>query len=388
MVLNAPKNEFINSAPAIILVHGFYGSFLRSSSTKRRTFLTASSLLFNTINIGYQTPIKDLPRASLELEGMFGSISIVPYLFEVDVYNKLAKTLANETNYQVIPLVYDWREHSIEAVRKLDNLIEELKDKGVEKITIIAHSMGGLVVSYYLGFGVQNPQEGLMNWSGAKKVNRVVFLGTPFRGAMSILKNMELGGGYFFNSKMIPPENYQSFPSSYILLPSLAEAIEPKSMKSVPLDLHSDSFWMDHRLGLFRVNKKISEESILARKKYIKEQMANAYIFRERSVYMRSGQWSAPRELKVLNVIGHTNPTLDKAAFNTKNNRFYFSESDSFAFDTDILYRDGDGTVTVSSATVPPALEPNTKTIMTSYQHAELFSDPDVYSEIKATLME
>jgi len=68
-------------------------------------------------------------------------------------------------------LKYNIEEHA----KKLDEHIEEIKKSaGVDKVNIVAHSMGGLITRYYI-----------QNYGGYESVNKVVTLGTPHEGAKS-----------------------------------------------------------------------------------------------------------------------------------------------------------------------------------------------------------
>jgi triacylglycerol lipase len=71
--------------------------------------------------------------------------------------------------------VVDFRDRfgsNIDHAAEIASAIEELRRKtGAERVDVVAHSMGGLALRYYLHFH-----------AGSTKVRRVVFTGTPHRG--------------------------------------------------------------------------------------------------------------------------------------------------------------------------------------------------------------
>jgi triacylglycerol lipase len=71
--------------------------------------------------------------------------------------------------------VVDFRDRfgsNIDHAAEIAAAVDELRRKtGAERVDVVAHSMGGLALRYYLHFH-----------AGSSKVRRVVFTGTPHRG--------------------------------------------------------------------------------------------------------------------------------------------------------------------------------------------------------------
>ncbi len=75
-------------------------------------------------------------------------------------------------NYVVIPFGYDWRMDNTTNVARLTSFIDQkMAETGATKVSIVGHSMGGLITSKYIANG------------NAHKVNKIVTLGTPYLGA-------------------------------------------------------------------------------------------------------------------------------------------------------------------------------------------------------------
>ncbi len=94
-----------------------------------------------------------------------------------NVYKKMNDFLAGQ-DYDVHYFGYDWRLDISQSARHLETWISELPEGPV---SIIAHSMGGLVTAQYLK-QAENP-----------RVEKFIAIGTPFQGAVGALKDLELG---------------------------------------------------------------------------------------------------------------------------------------------------------------------------------------------------
>ncbi len=88
-----------------------------------------------------------------------------------DVYNPILTTLS-ESNWQVIPFYYDWRQ---QIPSNSNTLSDKINSSTVsdEKVNIVSHSMGGLVASDYLA-----------NHDQGTKTNSLLAVGSPLKGAV------------------------------------------------------------------------------------------------------------------------------------------------------------------------------------------------------------
>ncbi|HUH74159.1 MAG TPA: alpha/beta hydrolase [Chitinophagales bacterium] len=99
------------------------------------------------------------------------------------------ETLARDLDKTVVYLNYNSGRHISTNGQELNELLENLIlnwSVPVEEITIIAHSMGGLVTRSAFYYG----QKHLKSWT--KYLQKIVFLGTPHHGA-----HLERAGNYF-----------------------------------------------------------------------------------------------------------------------------------------------------------------------------------------------
>ena len=111
---------------------------------------------------------------------------------------------------------YDWRKSNAESASILQNKIDAvLAETGMNKVDIVAHSMGGLVAQKYISD------------NSASKVDKLIFIGTPHLGAPKAFKALMYGddmgikklGVSLLHSPKIR-EISQNFPSVFDLLPS------------------------------------------------------------------------------------------------------------------------------------------------------------------------
>ena len=344
-----------DTRPAVIFVHGYYGSALGAR-----------------------------PSPALEVEGLFGSVAVLPFLYGITIYSPMMDSLSRGGANQVVAYSYDWRQDLQPAAAGLAALVESLRSAGAPRVSIVAHSMGGLVTSYYLGYGAQPVASARLTWEGARSVAKVVFLGTPFRGAISILRNMQHGTGYPWNKDLLEPATISSWGASYHLLPFLDDKILGEDGHPHGLRLAQASTWENWKLGYHRLPSP-SPGVGQARGAYVKQKIDEASRFLT-LVQLKGAP--APAGLRVLNVTGEGKPTLAKGYAVEGRHECLFLESDmeNIGKSISLLQEDGDGTVPLSSAALPPGLEPRGLELRSNFAHDKLFLDPKIEKEYQQFL--
>ncbi|MEO1086770.1 MAG: hypothetical protein AAFY88_21260, partial [Acidobacteriota bacterium] len=100
---------------------------------------------------------------------------------------------------------YDWRRSNVENARRFQSFLEERRAEvsaererrfGVKnpdvRFDVIAHSMGGLLLRYFLRYGDRPLPEGddvpTLTWAGARHIDRAVFVAPPNAGAVDALR--------------------------------------------------------------------------------------------------------------------------------------------------------------------------------------------------------
>ncbi len=376
---------------AIIFVPGFYGSALKDARSGDRFFISASEYIFGSkavsLHVG-ELATPDSPE--LELDGVLEGVRLIPGLYTYDVYGKFLNSLrdyATETHQELVPFAYDWRKDLSEDAKRLGQTVDDLQARGIRDIKIVAHSMGCLITTYYLAYGVQEPEKATLNWSGALKTQRAVLMAGPYRGVFSLFRNMQTGATIGGNHTFMPAETVASLPSSYQLLPFPDFHLLKMNGINTSLPLDDYQTWKKLQLGLFH-NQTLPSQVQERRTDYVDHQLKRAVAFSHDIQLPLNSASPPPKGLKVLQLVGSGHPVVDSA--------YWDSTKDGFCFDTDpleklklskgALFLDGDGSVTVRSARLPPALEPNTRVLHSTMVHEKIFEDEVFRNELREFL--
>lgn len=156
------------------------------------------------------------------------------------VYAKMLLRLQHE--YEVYTFPYDWRRAPDTHARRLSQFIDQkLAASDKKKVTLVGHSMGGLVALDYLS--------GEKTSSHADQfVERVITLGTPFRGAMDAVVNLARGDdpkmeiARKLNKANDPQKMLRSLPGMYSILPAPGELF-PNWNPLPDLDIWNPDTW-------------------------------------------------------------------------------------------------------------------------------------------------
>lgn len=261
--------------PPVIIIPGILGSRLRERRSGReiwpgsplRLLLATPNLALN-IDPATLEPRPDDVEAYDLFRGVLGS----------DFYGTIIDTLESQggyvrgeaghpadprtRRYYVFP--YDWRQDNVITARQLDAFIEQIRrDYGdpALKVDVVAHSMGGLIVRYYIQYGLMDVLEGNefpANFAGADKIRTAVLLGTPNLGSVSALHS--LLDGHRVGWQTIPAEVLATMPSVYELLPHpVTNWIVDAAGKPLERDLFFVGTWSAYRWSVFdpRVEKRV-----------------------------------------------------------------------------------------------------------------------------------
>ncbi|MEM8758140.1 MAG: hypothetical protein AAGF47_10215 [Planctomycetota bacterium] len=164
---------------------------------------------------------------------------------------------------------YDWRRSVPENAALLATFIDNVRefaaydakvgDKSKIKIDVVAHSMGGLLLRYFLRYGAtplhelgDSPEP---NWLGAEVIEHAIMVGTPNAGSMQAMEKLLGGLPASPATPAYPPATLCTMPSIYQLLPRVRhEAFDMPDGTPVG-DYMDPELWARNRWGL------MSEES-------------------------------------------------------------------------------------------------------------------------------
>jgi pimeloyl-ACP methyl ester carboxylesterase len=360
------KPPDVESSPeaAIVLIPGYYGSRLVEETSGRLVWLSVQEALFGTRSLAVPQPdlgIQDF--VLVRSDGILQDISVVPFVYSVNGYGPLLKALDDIGPLtSVVPLAYDWRMDLLAAVDALHQTIERLRKQGIPRIALVAHSMGGLIAAYYLRYGTQQPAQAIETWEGASRVNAVVLTGVPYRGSMTTFRNMQYGRRIGLNGMLLTAEAVSSFPGSYYLLPAPgSDVLLSRSLEKLEGFLYRPHYWKQYGWGLLRDGVSRSDSVFEKRAAYTERWLEQARRFFD--LLHRPAAITSRPVIPLLEVMGTGFETLAAGFWlgsdSSVGTELLFDKDQvrrsRSALDYSLLLADGDGTVTASSASLPPA---------------------------------
>ena len=389
---------------AIIFIPGNYGSALKKKTTGERVWLTVSEGLWGSSTLALDQDGLEI-SGTMELieDGILGNVRVVPLVYVVDVYASLLENLEDrfQGKARIIPFSYDWRQDNFKAVTQLAQLVDQLIDSGIRSISILAHSMGGLIATYYLRYGEQKPETTTElpeeNWNGAQKIDRVVLAGVPFRGAMSRFQHTQTGTRFGLNKSLLTAQAISSLPATYQLLPFFETSkILSQTLKPIPNVIFDPHQWIQHGWGLMNAQE-VRPQALENRKKFTIRELKRADRFFQ-LINLPSRQTERV-PTQVLHICGKGRPTLAKAILlrdpEENTGRLLFDEhglrNSIPELTADLLLEEGDGSLTLESTSLPQALQENFQGVSfteTKTGHADMLKDREVQQGVFAFLEE
>lgn len=212
-IYDAPAVPVATTTP-VIIVPGIMGSKLEINGEEKWPNLIAITFSLN------DSFLNDLIlNLNLESINPIETSSIIRGLAGQDFFSGLFSSLENnslEENEDSFEFPYDWRLDVESTALELKERIDEIKaERGVEKVDLVAHSMGGLLVKKYL------------EEFGGDSIEKFIDIGTPHTGAPKAFKILQYGDNFGFEKvglNLLNPnrikEISQNMPAVYELLPS------------------------------------------------------------------------------------------------------------------------------------------------------------------------
>lgn len=342
----------------LIFIPGFYGTRLVQTGDRKIVWLSALQALFGS-KTAARTGFGVAGERALVPGTVLDCIPVIPGIYARDVYaaflGKLRARLG--TRPRIHLFAYDWRDDYFTAVKQLARLVSELKHRGATSIAIIAHSMGGLITSYYLRYGSQAPEEAVETWEGASHIDKVILATVPFKGSMTAFHNMKHGARFGLNTTLIKAQAFATFPSVYEMMPTYAPVLLDGELKPLPHTLYESELW--ERYGWGFLNPVTSEHD---RQKRLALVTAALHIGKHLYERLHAPLRHAPQlTTQMLYVFARSHPTLARAVlldaepaptllFHRDEFSKYLPQQPYRA-----LFEDGDETVSVQSAQLPSA---------------------------------
>jgi hypothetical protein len=188
-----------------------------------------------------------------------------------------------------------------------------------------------------------------------------------------------------------------SFPSSYQLLPFFeGSKVLSRDLQAIPDVILNPEYWIKNRWGLLRGDE-ASPQAVENREQFTTRALERAHQFLE--WINRPSQEEGGASTRLLHIVGKGRPTLAKVILLKDHEEgaglLLFDERDLGKYlpevSDDVLFENGDGSVTLESASLPEILKekfPSFSSIETKIGHRDIFNDKKVREQVFAFLSE
>lgn len=348
--------QSINDSYNVVFIPGILGSVLKiGNKTYGDDKLAADWLAYDP----------DSPKkASCETLNQFKvRIGRGAKIWTTDIYGDALNTLKDAIGSQNLwEFCYDWRADIDKSAKELDNYLKSnLKNK---KFTIVAHSMGGLVAwqwknKYY------------KDWKDRDRLVTLVAVGSPLEGSCEAIKTIIDGYGAFFERIAFSGTEAAilTFPSVYQLLPKYDENTPCMKIRrqGVPVgwNHHDPEKWFGRTGGDYELRKEYADQVKLDFETYktrVKKAILDGQNFRKDFN-------NNPKPDDHIYLVYADTKTVESEYLVVPHGKSWLSATAS-------KHIEGDGRVSVKSATNSNKCGTGAVFGPLDNQHSELFIDP------------
>ncbi len=250
------------TAPMVVFVPGLLGSQLLRPDGSIAWLNLGNTLGHHDLSLPRKLPFA-ASRDDLHPGFLIGTDSALPRAFGFTEYADLLDLL-DAAGYEpgigpglrYAVYTYDWRRDLVEAARglalRLEGLARAAGDPGA-RFHLVGHSMGGLVVRWFLRYGGAEPDEGAdVTWAGARRIASVLLTATPNAGSIPALGAITGGERVGLSHTTLAASVVSRMPSVYELLPpkDTRPLIDPRG-RVLEHDLHDPATWERFGWGPF-----------------------------------------------------------------------------------------------------------------------------------------
>lgn len=254
------------SQPPLVIIPGMMGTRLVERDTGREVWpgSTWRVMLHDYRSLALPL-VEDQARGPALIHG-----GLTDRVAGRDFYRSITETLESAAGYRRVELghtpqatlrnyyvfTYDWRQDLQQTAARLHEFIEAIRrDRGDPslEVDVVAHSMGGLILRYFIRYGAEDVLEANdlePTMAGAAMVRRGILLGTPNLGSVEAIRAMI--GGRRVGLQTIAPETLASMPSMYQLFPhAVLDWLVTNEGKSLSRDQFDVRVWQRFQWSVF-----------------------------------------------------------------------------------------------------------------------------------------
>jgi pimeloyl-ACP methyl ester carboxylesterase len=275
-------------APPLVVVPGLLGSQLVRPDGTVAWLNLGNALGHHHLGLPRKLPFTE-SRDELRPGPLVGTNAVLPRAFGFTEYADLVELLdgagfergLGSTGLRYTIFSYDWRRDLVESARELGRRLDSIaadRDDPEARFHLLGHSMGGLVVRYYLRYGGEEPHpDAQVTWAGARRVASAVLVATPNGGALPALGAILSGSRVGMSYTTLASSVVARMPAIYQLLPPPGAPVLLDS-NSVPVeaDLLSSPTW--ERFGWAPFGPSVDERRASERA-FVKAALARARAF-------------------------------------------------------------------------------------------------------------
>ncbi|HXI14655.1 MAG TPA: hypothetical protein VNM92_18710 [Thermoanaerobaculia bacterium] len=258
----------------------------------------------------------------------------------------------------IFPFYYDWRLSASENARYLDRFIDQVRHSGgrtsTEKVDLVAHSAGGLVVETYLKLGTASPDEPL-RWSesaarASSKVDRAILISTPLRGTVDAFR--VLNEEERFLRRRFSIDIVATFRSLAELLPWNGQFLIDEEGVGIADNLLDAGSWKRLQIGPYHPDAIADAETRAGKEGMARIQMMFDANLRRAATWRNALNQATPSNVPILRLAGDCVATTRLALLrHDRSLAFYerhlhLNEQHLAA----VMFEPGDGSVSASSA--------------------------------------
>jgi len=228
--------------------------------------------------IEYGTPLDEL-RGQSRVDGTLGKVSgyIAGMPVKITAYGDVMSAMgvesyadtfrqhrgeAHASEAAAFEFSYDWRRSLDECaadfaefVARTSRFLQIQRGSSAPiRFDVVAHSMGGLVLRYFVQYGSQllpyDDATPRLTWAGAAHIEKAVIVGTPNAGSLTMIDRLVQGIPKNALHPTYGPVLLGTFPSGYQLLPRIRHQPDADSSARHEDDVLDPDFWLSRDWGI------------------------------------------------------------------------------------------------------------------------------------------